>query len=176
MIKIKENPEEVTIEEIPFSQWIGFFFLFLFFLFYLIFGFTTFVGIDITLNMKLFLSFWSLALSGVLVFVFCPSIKIKINKQKKSIIIYKKSLIKNDSSIYFFNQIGELIFVNAKQGSRGGMSYQLILPLKNGEKIEISSSIGSKESQYYKTADLINEYIFDDPNQVSYKLTLFHDE
>jgi hypothetical protein len=53
------------------------------------------------------------------------------------------------------------------------MIYQITMPLKNGEKIELSTSSTYNKEDYFKAAGLMNPYIFDSSKQIPFKLTVF---
>ncbi|HEX2641312.1 MAG TPA: hypothetical protein VHL50_12090, partial [Pyrinomonadaceae bacterium] len=79
----------------------------------------------------------------------------------QTVSVRKRSLIKYSFNVYSFNEIADLIYVETRVRGRGGKVYQLIMPLKSGEKIELSADDGSKKGQYYDAAVLLNAYIFD---------------
>jgi hypothetical protein len=173
MLRVRQNKEEIIIRELPIIRWISF------------------LGLAVVLFLPVFVFFpshkdsfdlfWSIGMSiGVIVcLIFAltnPITTTKINKPGQTVSVRKQSLIKYKFDVYSFNEIADLIYVNVKEGGRGGTTYQLLMPLENGKKIEISTTDGSKSSQYFDAAYLMNPYIFDTSKQIPFKLTVFNDD
>ncbi|HQU83364.1 MAG TPA: hypothetical protein PKY59_09580 [Pyrinomonadaceae bacterium] len=172
-MKVTESTDEIILQETPYLQWIislviaAFSFLF--------------VYRSLSEMTDYFNLAWTLAIavSGSIFFIsllFNPAITTKINKQKKLISIRKQSLVKYSFKVYNFDEVADLIYVHDESDTRGNKSYQMMLPLKDGSKIEISSVISSKESQYYNTAQKINSYVFDSPDQTPFTFAVFVDD
>lgn len=173
MRKIIENEDEIILQETPYKQWIisliiaGFSFLFVY---------RSFTETADYFNLAFVLA---IAVSGTIFFLsllFNSAITTKINKQKRLISVRKQSLLKYSFKVYDFDEVADLIYVQDEADKRGNKSYQMILPLKDGSKIEISSVISTKESQYYNTAQKINSYVFDSPNQIPFTFAVFVDD
>ena len=162
MLRVAQNKDEIIIRELPVANWIGFsgFTIFLFVLFL----------ISLSLNKDISDQLWLTFIGvGALIFLSFSLLNqimtIKINKPGQTVSVRKQSLLTYSFKVYSFNEIDNPIYVEAKAGGRGGKIYQLIMPLKTGEKIELSTSEGSKKSQYFDAAHLMNPYIFDDSSK-----------
>ncbi|HEY0459327.1 MAG TPA: hypothetical protein VGC97_09345 [Pyrinomonadaceae bacterium] len=173
MLRITESKDEIIVREVPIIHW------------------TASVTILVVLSLIGYFSFlykrdifdliWTLGIffsaGAFLFYIFAvPATTTKINKPGKTVSIRKQSLIKYSFDVYSFSEISDLIYVKETKDSRGNISYQLMLPLKDGQKIEISTSISLKEGKYFDAADLMNKYIFDTSKQIPFKLTIFNDD
>jgi hypothetical protein len=105
-----------------------------------------------------------------------PAVTIKINKPGKTVSVRKQSLLKYDFAVYSFGEIAGAIYVDARQNNRAGTVYQLVMNLENGRKAELSAVDGSKKSQYFDAAHLMNPYIFDTSQQIPFRLTVLDDD
>ncbi len=174
MLRLTENKDEIIVHEIPLFEWIRA-------------GITGSVFIFIVcaaLVSKAHLSdlmwiIWVLAPLGafLLLSLTTPATTVKINKPGKTVSIRRQSLFKYSFDVYSFNEIADFIYIDTKLSGpegRESMTYQLILPLKSGENIELSTPAGSKDNEYLNAIDLMNPYIFDTSNQIPFKLTVFN--
>lgn len=173
MLQIAENTDEMIMREIPYAQWVGSFFISLF---SFIFVYHSLSTIGDSFNPA-----WVLAItvSGVIFFfslLTSPALTIKINKQKRTISVRKQSLLKYSFDIYDFDDVADLIYIDEKNEARENKSNKIILPLKDGSKIELSTPIGAKQSQYFNAAQLMNSYIFDSPNKIPFTFAVFVDD
>jgi hypothetical protein len=173
MLRVAQNKDEIAIREIPVARWLGFAALALLI--------SIPVLIALSSSGDLSEKFWLVGLGGgalscLLLALLNPVTTTKINKPGQTVAVRKQSLLTYSFKVYSFNEIADLIYVEAQDGGRGGKVYQLIMPLKTGEKIELSTTEGSKRSQYFDAAMLLNPYIFDDPKEIPFKLTVLGDD
>ena len=173
MLRIENRKDEIIVRELPFVEWITFF------VFAVILALMAYASYKNSSQW-----FWILGIAGLVNFYFLltkPLTTTKINKPGKTVSVRKQSLIKYTFNVYSFSEIDDLIYVGDRKSGRSGKSYQLIMPLKNGQKIELSLTDGSQKNDYFKVADLMNSYIFDtsgklgDSKQIPFKLTMFSD-
>jgi len=165
MLQITKSKDEIVIRETPVAQWINSVIIAAI-LFLLVFFVLSFVADFSGLA-------WSLGIivsvAGFLLYLLDnPSITIKINKPGKTVSVRKQSLLRYKFDVYSFNEIADLIYVN----EIGAMpkTYQIILPLKKAQKIEISTQIRINEAEYFEAANLMNEYIFNVSKQIPAKV------
>ena len=166
MISVTKNKDEIIVREIPFAQWIN----------AVIVGAVLFLVVFFMLSSTtgFFNLAWSLgvfvAVAGFFLYLLDnPSITTKINKQGETVSIRKQSLIRYTFNVYSFKEISDLIYVIELQAGLE-KRYQLLLPLKNGQEIELSTSIGMNKGEYFDTADLMNKYIFNISKQIPAKV------
>ena len=173
MLRAAQNKDEITIREIPVARWFGY------------------SALAIFLSIPLFITisrqenyselFWLIGLGGgalicLVLALTNPITTTRINQPGQTVSVRKQSLLTYSFAVYSFNEIAEQIYVEAQEGGRGGTVYQLIMPLKDGRKIELSTVEGSKRSRYYDAASLLNPYIFDDSKLIPFKLTIIEDD
>jgi hypothetical protein len=168
MLRATENKGELIIREVPVNQW-AFFFALAVVLFLIYFLFSD----SYAWYKVLFIA--ALAISFVFLFLSEPVTTIKIDRGAKFVSVRKRSLLNYSFKVYSFNEIEDSIYVEAKEGDRFGTIYQILMPLKNGEKIELSTSTSLNKDDYFKVVGLINPYIFDTSKQVPSKLSVFDD-
>ena len=176
MLRITENKDEIIVREIPFFDWVraavaG-----------LIFFFIVCAALASKENLSDLL--WVLILltpigAFLLFLLTTPTFSVKINKPGKTVSVRRQNLFKYSFEVYSFSEIADLIYIDTKllgEQGRETAFYQLMLPLKTGKNIEISSSGGSKDNEYQNAVDLMNPYIFDTSKQIPFKLTVFDDD
>jgi hypothetical protein len=81
--------------------------------------------------------------------------------------------------VFSFNEIADPIYIESTLTGRSGnekTAYQTILPLKNGNRVELSIRSGLKDYEYFDLIDNLNSYIFDTSKQIPFKLTIFNDD
>src|SRR5215211_6781337 len=153
MLRVAQNKDEIIIRELPIARWSSFSALAIFLSLPFSIAFSSsrdfseqfwLIGIGVGGVVCLFLALMS------------PITTTKINKPGQTVSVRKQSLITYSLNVYSFNEIDDLIYVDEKQGGRGGTTYQLIMPLKSGKKIELSTTDGSKKGQYFDAASLMN--------------------
>jgi len=164
MLQISKSKDEIVIRELPVAQWfnsviVGAVILLLFF--------TALSSVPDLTGLA-----WSLGIIvpvvGVLFYLLSnPSITIKINKPGKTVSVRKQSLLGYKFDVYSFNEIADLIYVD--EFGALPKTYQIILPLKKAQKIELSAQIEMNKTEYFEAADLMNQYIFNTPKQLSAK-------
>ena len=164
MLQITKDNDELIVHEMPVAQWLNSIVV------GLMFGGLFFLGFS--LLTKIFVAALSV---GTIVFVAAfliylwdnPSTTVKINKQNKLVSIRKASLVGYKFNIYNFDEIADEIYVD----EFGFMpkNHQILLPVRNGEKIELSTQIRMNEREYFDVADLMNSYIFDSKKPISAK-------
>ena len=173
MLRIRQSEDEIIIREIPFLKWINALITAIVVFFIALIAVSSVKGIASI--------FWLLCLIaplvGFLLYLFTyQTVTTKINLRGQTVSVRKKSLIKYEFSVYSFSEIAGLIYVELKNESSGRNIHQLIMPLKDGEKIELSTADGSKKSQYFDAAHLMNPYIFDTSKQIPFDLTILNDD
>ena len=170
MLRITENKDEIIIREIPVLSRInaGVVMLILAFVIPVIMN-----SIENTLQM-IFFTFFYLSLLGGFIFYLLknPSLTVKINKPGQTVSVRKQSLIRYNFNVYSFNEMAGLIYVDGI----GSKTVQLMMPLKDGRKIELSITDGSSAKQCFDAASLLNSYVFDTPKQISYKPAIFEND
>jgi hypothetical protein len=176
MLRVRQNEEEIIIRTVPVKEWIiG-----------SILGFILVSVISLWLyygavsSGSVWLVFFSVFLGGYLIiFLINKATTIKINKPGKTISIRKQNFIKYSFEIYSFDEIADFIYIDSKLGGRKGnetVSYQTFLPLKDGNRLELSISSGFNDNEYFEIVDKMNSYIFDTSKQIPFKLTIFNDD
>ncbi len=163
MIRVRQDKDEIIIREIPITSRNIFSVLSLIFLavIYLLLR----PGIYFSDNLLILSVIFGTVIS--LYWIISDSvITTKINKPAQTVSIRKQSLIKYGFAVYSFSEISNKISVKIAQGGRNGIIYRLTMPLKNGQKIELSTADGSSNSQYFDAAYLMNSYISDDSNKL----------
>jgi len=174
VLKIEANKDEIIIRETPIIGWISGF------LIAIILFFIAYYGLSATADFhKLSLSIAIIISVAFLTFFLFinPAVTTKINKPGQTVSIRRQSHIKYTFDIYSFNEIAGEIYINTSlPGNNEVTQYQIIMPIKNGEKIEIFSSGKYEDIQYMDAADLINKYIFDTSKQIPFKMTVFKDD
>lgn len=157
MIRTTRNIDEVSIREIPIASLIGSSAIAIFL------SFIVFNIPDTYRNLELLgiITMGGFALICLFVAVTSSITTTKINKPGQTVSVRKQSLIKNSFTVYSFKEIEDLIYVKIRRRGRSGNVYQLIMPLRSGEKIELSTEDGSPKSQCYDAASLVNTFIFD---------------
>jgi hypothetical protein len=164
MLQITRESDEIIVHEVPVAQW-----------FYsivagLVLGGVFFVGISFLTKIPvLAICVGTLVFAGAALLYHRdnPSTTVKINKQGKIVSVRKKSLVGYKFEIYNFEELADLIYVDEIQVLP--KRYQIILPLKNGKKIELSSQVKINEREYFDAADSLNSYIFGSSKQISAK-------
>lgn len=169
MLRITENNEVLTFREISDIRLDGIFgysIVIFFLIFYLLSTSITFtiVGVIICSTILLIGAFIQ------------SSTTTYINKRDRYISIKKRSILNNTTEIFSFDEITDLIYIDESKDLHGNTNYKMILPFKSGQKVEFFSSVSLKTGQYFKTADLINNYIFDSPDQIPFRLTVFYED
>ena len=172
MLRVAQDKEEIIIRELPIGSWIGA------------------AAIIVVLSVLVgYLYFSEATVSQIWLVVFCggafisifqallsPLTTIRINKPGQTVAVRKQSLFTYSFKVYSFSEIADVISVETVDGGRGTKLYQLVMPLKNGERIELSTPDGSKRSQYYDAVSLISPYMFESPPQIPFKLTILEDD
>lgn len=164
MLQITRESDEIIVHEIPVEQW-----------FYavivgIIFGAMCFAGLFyLTKIIVLALPVGALvfATAALLYQYDNPSTTVKVNKQGRTISIRKKSLVGYQFKIYNFEDVADLIYVD--EIGTWENEHRIILPLKNGEKIELSSQSRISKHEYSDAADSLNSYIFESSKPLSAK-------
>jgi len=164
MLQITRDNNEIIVHEIPLAQW------FYCILIGLIFGGLFFIGLS--LFTKIFLLAFSVgtlifAAAALLIHWDNPSTTVKINKPGKTVSVRKKSLVGYKFDVYNFDEVADFIYVDEIEALP--KRFRIILPLKNGEKIELSSQTTTNEREYSAAADSLNSYIFGSSKQISAK-------
>jgi hypothetical protein len=172
MLRTTRNIDEIITREIPLASAIGSSALAIF-LSFIVFYIST---VNRNLELLWIISMGGFALICLFVALTSPITTTKINKPGQTVSVRKRSLIKYSFNVYSFNEIDDLIYVETRVRGRSGKVYQLIMPLRSGEKIELSTEDGSKKSQCDDAASLLNTYIFDTSKQIPFKLTIFNDD
>ncbi len=162
MFRIEEKGEELVIKEFPVWNWLSFFFSFSVCIYIIYTGLLDILEIQIP-PIALYLII--VTLCGLVAYIVSPIVKIQIDKKKKLMKISKENLIKNEYKIFSFKQIENEIVVEERKAAFNE-GFQLFLPLKNGDKIKLSSLNGSKEKEYIKIAERLNTFIFNAPKQI----------
>lgn len=163
MLRITGNKDEITIREISVVHWI----------YSILVGAVLFSVV--LLGLSALTQLFGLALSiaalisiagFLLYFSAVPATTTKINKPGKTISVRKQNFLRYDFKVYSFNDVADLIYVDKTKFLPGETIYQIMLPLNDGVKIELSAQIRMNELEYFETADLMNKYIFDSPKQL----------
>lgn len=94
-----------------------------------------------------------------------PVTTTKIDKKGKIISVRTQSLTEYSFKTFSFNEIAGFIYVNETTDPKGFKEYQLIMPLKDDTKIELSTRISMDEDQFFSAAELMNGCIFDSSGQ-----------
>lgn len=168
MIDITKNKDEIVVREISVRQWLNSFII------AAILFVAAFFGI-VTLTDSSTLA-WilgtTISVTGLLLYLLDnPSTTIKINKKGETVSVRKQSPLRYTFNIYSFNEIADLIYVNEHKDSGLQTNYQIVMPLKNGQKIELSGSMRMNATEYFDAADSMNFYVFDVSKQISAKAT-----
>lgn len=162
MFRIEENGEELFIKEFPVWNWLIYFVIFSILVNFFYLFVSEFIDINISSIIEVF---FITVFTCLLVYIYFPITKIHINKQKQTLAVSKENLLKNEYKIYSFKEIEDVIFVEEiKLGFKTG--FQLVLPLKNGEKLKLSSQNGIRDNDYVETAKLLNKFIFNQQKQI----------
>ena len=140
-MKIRENPNELIIEETPGCLWIfGLFFALLggIFVYGSLGGFTN--GDEVS-QLVIYISFL-LGAMGVAVGIWtiyrAPVTKIVVNRQTNSVTHMRIGLSGKQEKIYSFGQIKQFCLIEEKD-SESDLIWSLGMELSNGETIKISS-------------------------------------
>ena len=173
MLRVKQNEDEIIIRELPVLKWLNALIATV-----AVFIFTIIAVSSVTGMSNLFWVFCVLVplVAFLLYLLTYPTVTTKINLPGQTVSIRKKSLLGYSFDIYSFSEINDRIYVDVQNGIHGEKIYQLKMPLKNGQEIELSLNDGSKKSQYFDAAHLMNPYIFGFSKQLPFKLTLFSDD
>jgi hypothetical protein len=167
MLQITKNKDEIVVREISVAQWLYSLII------AVILFFSVFIGLEkLTHSLTLAgILGTSVSFTGILLYLMAnPSTTIKINKQGQTISIRKRSPIKSIFKIYSFNEISDLIYVGEFKDSGFQTNYQIIMPLKNGQNLELSNPMRMNSAEYIDAADSINSYIFGSSKQISAKI------
>lgn len=163
MLQVTRNKNEITVREILVAHWI----------YSVLIGavlfFAVLLGIfALTLLFSLALSIAALiSIAGFLLYYWDgPATTTKINKTGKTISIRKQNFLRYNFKVYSFNDIAGQIYVYKSKFFPGGTTYQIMLPLIKGEKIELSVPGRMNELEYFDVADLMNKFIFDSPKRL----------
>jgi hypothetical protein len=172
MLRVKQNEDEIVVREFPVLKWIN----------ALVAAVTVFFIVLIAISSAagggLFWFFCLLAplVAFVLYLLTYPTTTTKVNNRGRIVSIRKQSLLGYSFDVYSFNEINDPIYVDVRNGSHGVKVYRLKMPLKDGREIELSTVDGSRESQYFDAAHLMNPYIFETSKQIPSKPTGFDDD
>ena len=180
MVKVIRNDGEIVIRDIPFMQWIAFLVMII------VAGFTVFMlgGFflsDSSSTTVLFGVLILLAAFGWTAYEFLTTATTTttINRQKETLTVQKKGLLKNDFQSYRFDEIESGGLTINKTYSEGEYT-SIELPLKNGEKIELTSA---RSTFKFKNRDIVeeaNRYLANGAGAAraddDFKLTIFEDE
>ena len=173
MFRITENEDEIIVRDVPVGRGIllliatGLIALFLFLLFD-----------ELEWHHSLFTG--ALGLLAFYFFLITPVTTTKINRQTKLVSVRKQSLLGYSFNVYSFDEIAGSIYVEVED-ERSLITHQIVLPLKNGDKVELSiaklylglSSAPTptvddpKGNLYFSTAQALNPYISDVSKQIS---------
>lgn len=156
MLQIEKEHKQLVIREIPLRNWgLGVFFL-LIGLFILFWSFFEKRPISVAIGSLRSLPF---ALGFIYFFTKFPLVTIRIDKNTESVPVRKKGLFKTETSINFFREINGPIFVKEIKAFMLPETNQLILPLKTGEQVPLTSALEADEVKYAGVADEISRYI-----------------
>lgn len=162
MFRIEENDREIIIKEFPVNNWLGFLFTFCVGIYIIYTGLLDIIGIEIP-SIAIFLTIT--ALSGLMAYISYPVVKIQLDKEKNLLKISRENLIKNEYKIFSLKQIENEILVEERKATFNE-GFQLFLPLKNGDKIKLSSLNGSKQKEYIEIAERLNTIISNTQKQI----------
>jgi hypothetical protein len=95
---------------------------------------------------------------------------IKINRPGKTVSVRKQSLINYDFHVYSFDELANYIYIEAA-GNTNDETYQLIMPLKNHDKIALSIENGSKNKDYVDAVETMNKHIFGSTGRIPFNMS-----
>lgn len=180
MVKVIRNDGEIVIRDIPFMQWIALsvFVIFTGFTIYLLGGFYFSKADSSTFSVAMLILVPSLIWT-VYSFLTTATTTAVINRQKQTITIQKKGLLKNDLQSYRFDEIADG-GLTVRETYNEGKYTSIELPLKNGEKIDLTSPRSTFKFKNHDIVDQANEYLTDGSRAArkddDFKLTIFNDE
>lgn len=180
MVKIIRNDGEIVIRDIPFMQWIAFLVM-LTVSGFIVFMLGGFYLSDSSSTTVLFGALILLATFGWTAYGFLTTATTMttINRKNKTLTVQKKGLLKNDFQSYRFDEIESGGLTIRKTYNEGDYT-SIELPLKNGEKIDLTSA---RSTFKFKNRDIVeeaNQYLADVAGAAraddGFKLTIFEDE
>lgn len=160
MLEIRESRSEVVVREKPFLKWMAAFSLTYGASFIVYFVFSPPALWTLVIAVAVFLGY----------LIAFPSFTVKIDRQSRIVSVRRQSLIKYDFKVFGFDEIDGPLFV-----SEGTGKHQLIMNLKDGRQIALSAA-GSKGGEYHNAVQIMNDLIYDAPNQIPFRLTVFEDD
>lgn len=171
MLRISEKNNEIILRDIPFEEILP-----------LLIMSVVFFGIAYTvfsLNESFIAAVTSLfLLAAMIVCLILLSSNIittiKFNEQKRTMIVQKRSLIKNSTKIYSFREITDFIRAYETEDSRGKKIYKMSMSLESGEKIELITTEMFQKEKYFEAANVINHIIFKNPKTIPQNFTGFN--
>ena len=170
MLRVTEKQDEIIIRELPVWKWSIAGIEALFLVFITTAWFISNEGRSFSFWIIPFLFFFGTSLYSLL--QMNPATTIRINKPGKTISVRKRSLLKYSFDVYSFGDIAYFIYIDEAPHDR----FRMVMPLKDGRKIELANFGISKNRKYTETADLMNPYIFDVPKHIPFRLSGFSDE
>ena len=183
MVKVIRNDGEIIIRDVPFIQWIALSALII------ISGFTVFMlggfylsnsrSIDTTILFGVLILLASLGWT-VYEFLRTATTTTTINRQKKTLTVEKKGLLKNDFQSYRFDEI-ESGGLAIKETYNRGKYTGIELPLKSGERIELTTPRATFRFKNHDIVEETNEYFAERGAGAArkdddFKLTMFNDD
>jgi hypothetical protein len=176
MLRLEEKQDEIIIRDVPVGRWIWSLAATVLIALFL---YISFLRVDLRWQRALFI-----AALGLLAFYIClitPVTTTKINRETKLVSVRKQSLLGYSFKLYSFDEIAE-IYV-AVDDVKGFITHQIMMPLKNKEKIELSiakpylelstaptpTAKDPKGNSYFSMAKLLNQYVLDSSKQIPSK-------
>ncbi len=176
MFQIKEKDGIVIVREIPIIQRNISFGLFIILSFFIYIGFTSSANENLFNNFFCIIGMFVAALGSLLFLITNIATTVKIDKYGEILSVREQSVIKYSFKVYSFSEVAKPIFVDETKDFRGNKTYQIIISLKDGQKMALSTSIGINEGQLFGATELMNSYIFETPKQIPVKISLFNSD
>ena len=172
MLRVAQNKDEIIIRELPVLKWINAALAAVAVFFIALITISVFTGIRDLFRLLFLIA----PLVGFVLYLLnYPTITTKINTRGRTVSIKKQSLLSYSFDVYSFNEIEQPIYVDVRNDDYGAKGYQLKMALKNGRKVDLSRTSGSRQSQYFDAAHLMNPYIFGAAKQIPSRVTVFND-
>ncbi len=164
-MKIRQNENELTIEETPGCLWIfGLFFVVIsgIFVYGSLGGFTNWDEIPrYAIDLSFLMGAIGIAV-GIWIISMAPITKVVVNRRMNTVVHMRRGLAGKQENIYSFRQIKQFCLVEDKDGD-GDPVWTLGMELSNGEMIVISSLLSPSEKFkrdfVFKTNEFMNKQI-----------------
>lgn len=161
MLQFSKKDDEIILRDIPVGEFVPIGLIIAFTIFLFLFG-----RDNSSLILPLFIGDLALLIIGIYKTSFIEIKTVKINERKRIVSVNNRSLVKNISYVYRFGEIDESICVETLLDAGGKLGHKLILPLENGERIELTRSASSNKDKYIEAAKIMNQIISGDSKKL----------